>query len=82
MQITIQIGKNGLTEGLIQNLKNMFKKHDDARVHLLKTATRDKEKAEQIAQQICATLGRKYTYKIVGFTIFIKKWRKIPASIK
>lgn len=80
MQTTVQIGKNGLTEGLIDTIKNAFKNHDDVKVSILKSATRDREEIENIANDICTKLGKKYTYNVVGFTIFVKKWRKRPYS--
>lgn len=80
--ITMQIGKNGITEGFIELLKNAFKMHENAKISVLKTATRSREETEKIAQHLCAILGNKFTYKIIGFTIFIKKWRKAPVSVR
>ncbi|MFH1249145.1 MAG: YhbY family RNA-binding protein [archaeon] len=79
-QAKAQIGKNGLTEGLIELLKNSFKNHDSVRISLLKTSTRDRKAAVEIAEKISSKLGKKYTYKIMGFTICLKKWRKAPFS--
>ena len=31
---------------------------------------------EEIAEKIQKELGAKFTYRIVGFAIFLKKWRK------
>lgn len=72
----IQVGKNGLTEGTIGVLKNTFKTHEDVKVSILKSVKRDKEMVENIAKEIIDKLGVNYTYRIVGFTIAIKKWRK------
>lgn len=80
MQTTVQLGKNGVTDGFLGMLNNAFKTHEIVKVTLLKAATRDRREVEGIAQQICTILGKKYTYTIVGFTIFIKKWRKTPFS--
>lgn len=81
-QISVQLGKNGLTEGFLEMLKNAFKTHNSVRVMLLKSATRDRAEAEDIAKNICNSLGKHYTYNIVGFTIFLKKWRKVPVSAR
>lgn len=75
-QATLQIGKNGFTEGIIENIKNCFKTRESVKVCLLKSAGHDREKVREIAEKICRELGKRYTYKIVGFTIFLKKWRK------
>jgi RNA-binding protein YhbY len=72
----IQIGKNGLVEGTFGILRNMFKNHENVRVSILKSGTRDKEEAEKIAKQIIEKLGRNYTYRIIGFVIALKKLRK------
>ena len=76
-QVNFQIGKSGLTEGIIENLKNCFKDRENVKIHILKSAGHDKEKIKDIAKEIIEKLGIKYTYKIVGFTIFVKKWRKV-----
>jgi RNA-binding protein YhbY len=78
MQATVQLGKNGITDGFIETLKNAFKKHDSVKVSLLKSATRDRKEAEETAKNLCKALGKHYTSNILGFTIFLKKWRKIP----
>ncbi len=76
-QASIQIGKKGLTSGIIEYLKNAFKNRENMKVHILKSAGHNKEKVKKIGEEIVDELGKKYTYKIIGFTIFIKKWRKI-----
>jgi len=75
-QSSIQIGKNGLTEGIINVLKNSFKTREDVKVKILKSAGHNQESVKKIAEKIVDELGKNYTYKILGFTIFIKKWRK------
>jgi RNA-binding protein YhbY len=75
-QTTLQIGKNGLTEGNLQALRSLFKTRDDVRISVLKNAGHTKENVKEIAEKIRAELGDHYTYRIVGFTIFLKKWRK------
>lgn len=72
----IQIGKNGLTSGVFEIIRNSFKPRENVKVVLLKGAGHTKENTKEIAEKILEELGNKYTYKIVGFTIFLKKWRK------
>ncbi len=76
MQIDMQIGKNGLTENLLNNLKNVFRKYENVKISVLKNAGHDREKVREMAEKIRTELGEKFTYRIVGFTIFLKKWRK------
>ncbi|HUW44157.1 MAG TPA: YhbY family RNA-binding protein [Bacillota bacterium] len=75
-QAVLQIGKKGVTSGLMKNIENCFKTHKDVKVCLLKNVGHDKKKAREIAEEIIETLGKKYTYRVLGFTIFLKKWRK------
>lgn len=68
----LQLGKNGLTENFIGTLKNAFKTHDIAKI----AVHQHKEETKQIADEIVNKLGNKYTYRIIGFTIVVRKWRK------
>lgn len=76
-QSEIQIGKNGITENFIESLKNNFKTHTSVRISVLKSAGHEKEKIREMAEEILGELGRNYNARIIGFTIVIKKWRKI-----
>lgn len=81
MLVKHNLGKGGLTTGFIELLEKTFKKNDLVKISVLKTATRDKEEIKNIAEKICTELEKrlqkKFTAKIVGFTIIIKKWRKL-----
>ena len=72
----IQIGKNGVSDNLIGTLESHFKNHENVKVVFLKTSTRDRKKIKSSADEIVDKLGKNYTYRILGFTVFIKKWRK------
>ncbi len=73
---TIQIGKNGLTPGTFEIIKNSFKTRENVKAVLLKSAGHTKTHVKEIASKIQEELGNHYTHKIIGFTISIKKWRK------
>ncbi len=72
----LQLGKQGLTDNFIETLKNHFKKNKNVRVSVLKSAGHNKTKVKEYAKEILEKLGNNYTSKVVGFTIFFKKWRK------
>ncbi len=72
----LQIGKQGLTEGFMQSLAAAFKNREDIKIHVLKSGGHEREKIKQMAEEIINKLGKKFTYRIVGFTIFVKKWRR------
>lgn len=74
-QTSIQIGKNGLTDNLIGTLKNHFIKRKNVKVSVLKSAGHDREQVKKMSEEIISKLGPNFTARIVGFTIFLKKWR-------
>lgn len=78
--IQLQIGKNGLTKPFIEGLAKTFKKHDLIKVSVLKSALRDREALKKMAENLCSELKalekKDFTYKAIGYTLVIKKWRK------
>lgn len=74
--IKLQIGKQGLTPEFIENIKKTSVEVENIRINLLKSSGRDKEQVKEIRDEILSKLGPKYTGKILGFTIILKKWRK------
>ena len=72
----LQIGKKGLTPEFIEGLKKAAEGVENIRVSLLKSAGRDREEIKEMKDEILKELGDKFTAKIIGFTIVIKKWRK------
>ncbi|OYT41178.1 hypothetical protein B6U80_01930 [Candidatus Pacearchaeota archaeon ex4484_26] len=73
---TFQLGKQGLKENFIETIRKSFKTRDNVKVSVLHSFSRGREEIKNAACKICEELGKKYTYKIIGFTINIKKWRK------
>lgn len=78
--IAFQIGKKGLTKEFIEGLAKTFKKHDLIKISVLKSALRDREALKEMAQNLCSELKalekKDFTYKAIGYTLVIKKWRK------
>jgi len=72
----VQLGKAGLTERFIDDLRKRFEKVENVRISLLQGSGRNKDKTKAWADEITGALGAKYTAKIIGFTIVVKKWRK------
>jgi len=75
-QAILQIGKNGLTDGFFETLKNTFKNRGNVKIHILKSAGHDREKVKELADKIQQELGKRYIYRILGFSIFFRKLRK------
>lgn len=72
----VQLGKNGITENFIVTLKNHFNKHKNVRIIVLKSASHEKTKIKEYSEEILEKLGKRYTAKTIGFTIFVKRWRR------
>ena len=75
-QVTVQLGKQGLTDNFFLTLENNFKTHENVKIVVLRQGTRDREKMLDIKETILNKLGKNYTARVLGFTIFVKKWRK------
>jgi len=77
-QMELQLGKKGLTNEFIEDIKNKTEKYSNLnlKIHVLKSARENKEDVKKYAEEIISKLGNKFTYKILGFSIFLKKWRK------
>lgn len=71
----LNLGKKGLTPEFIENAKKLFVKAESVRITLLKSSTRDKAEVKKWADEIVEKLGKNYTYKIIGYTIAVRKWR-------
>lgn len=72
--IFAQIGKNGLTESFIENLKNNFKKNKIARISVLRAARENgKEDVKKYAEEIVEKLGGNYRFRIIGFVIVLRR---------
>jgi RNA-binding protein YhbY len=75
----MQLGKKGLTQEFIENLKKAFLKNENIRISVLKSGTRDRAELKQMADKILGELGKNYTCTIIGYTLVLRKWRKARA---
>ena len=74
----MQLGKNGLTNKVLEEIKKRFEKreNENMKIHVLKAAREKRGDVKKYADEIQEFLGDKFTHRVVGFSIFIKKWRK------
>lgn len=72
----IQLGKQGLTKNFIETLKNNFIKNQIIRISVLKSAGHERGKVKAYSEDILKELGVRYTSRIIGFTIVVRKWRR------
>ena len=77
-QIEMHIGKNKLTEEFLLDIRRRFENKGivSIKVSVLKSARESKDDVKKYAEEIKNFLGEKYTYRVLGFSIFLKKWRK------
>lgn len=71
-----QIGKSGVTDGVIDSLELSFKHHKQVKVSALKSSGRNRENIKEMAQEIVNKLHEKKIkcdYRIIGFTIILIK---------
>ncbi len=71
-----QIGKNGMTQGVIDSINSILKTHTQVRISVLKSANRDKDKVKEMADEITTKANYPSSYKIIGFTIILRKQSK------
>lgn len=75
-----QIGKKGISEETIQSLSQDLKTHNKIRISVLRSADRDKNKVKEIAKEIMQKVNYDCNYKIIGFTIILKKQSSKPKN--
>ncbi|MCK4552771.1 YhbY family RNA-binding protein [Candidatus Pacearchaeota archaeon] len=73
----IQLGKQGLTENFLKTLQDHFKKFENVKVSVLKSCCRDRKELKKISEEILEKLGKNYTTRNIGYTIVLKRWRKV-----
>lgn len=69
----LQIGKNGLTDGLVEHARKLVDVEKLIKISILKTATRDKEEAKKMADNLVEKLGKQYTYTMLGYVITLRR---------
>ena len=77
-QLQMQLGKKGLTKEFLEDIKKRFEKPavKNIKVSVLKSARTSREDVKKYSSEILDFLGGKFTSRIIGFSIFLKKWRK------
>jgi RNA-binding protein YhbY len=77
-QIELQLGKKGLTSEFIADIERRLEKYRNAtvKIRVLKSARESKDDVKKYAEELKQKLGEKYTCRTLGFSIFLKKWRK------
>lgn len=72
----LQLGKAGLSEAFIDQVKHIFETERMMKITILKSACRDKSDAKKIGEELVERLGKKYGFKLIGYVLTIIKFRK------
>lgn len=73
-QAIIQIGKNGVSDGVLEQITNILKTRKSTRISMLKTAVSNKKEAEAAAEKIMAHIGNGYRFRLIGHTMVIHRF--------
>jgi len=76
----VQLGKKGLTEEFVKDIEKRLEKYRNAmvKVSVLRSARENgKADVKKYADELIDKLGEKYTARTLGFSIFLRKWRKV-----
>ncbi len=68
-----QLGKRGVSQNFIEQIKNSFKNTKRIKISVLKSCCRNKEDIRNIAEELIKNFGEKFSYKIIGFVIVLMK---------
>jgi len=76
--IEIQLGKNGLSKEFMEDLKKRFDKRGvkNIKIKVLPSARESRDDVKKYSEEIMKYLGNKFNSRIIGFSIFVKKFRK------
>jgi RNA-binding protein YhbY len=77
-----QIGKGGITSGVIRSLNLSLKTHNLLRISTLKSATRDRDKLKEMAESLIKELNYNCKYRLIGYTILLRRQSARPMSKK
>jgi RNA-binding protein YhbY len=71
----LQMGKNGITDNFIEQLRNMFTHTKIVKVTILKSACRNKADAIALADKLVEKLGTKFSYSLIGYVLTVRRFR-------
>jgi RNA-binding protein YhbY len=74
--LQLQIGKNGLTDAVVEQIRNLSLKSERMKITILKSACRDKAEAKQMCEELVEKLGKNYAYRLVGYVCTLFRFRK------
>lgn len=71
--VTFQIGKAGVTPAVIEQLKSILEYHKHIRISALPASGRNRDSIHDMAKTLVARLSIPCEYRVIGFTIALRK---------
>jgi len=72
----LQIGKNGLTDAFVEQVRRLSQDKERMKITILKSACRDKAEAKQMCDDLVEKLGKNYTYRLIGYVCTLLRFRR------
>jgi len=72
-EIVVRIGKKGITEGLVEEIKRNLEKHKIVKIKLLKSYRETIEKSRQELADMIAKLVNAKVVEIRGYTLTLER---------
>lgn len=72
----LQIGKNGLTDAFVEQVRKLSQDKERMKITILKSACRDKSEAKQMCEELVEKLGKNYAYRLIGYVCTLFRFRK------
>lgn len=74
--LQLQIGKNGLTDAFVEQVRKLSQDKERMKIVILKSACRDKAEAKQMCEELIEKLGKNYAYRLIGYVCTLFRFRK------
>lgn len=71
--VAFQIGKAGVNSAVIEQLNRLLEHHKHIRITLLPSSGRNRTTIRQIAEELTGSVSFSCEYRIIGFTIALRK---------
>lgn len=72
----LQMGKNGLSDAFVDQVRSIFDTERMVKISILKSACRDRDEARRIGEDLIGRLGPKFGFKLIGYVLTVSKFRK------
>ncbi len=72
----LQIGKNGLTDAFVEQVRRLSQDKERMKITILKSACRDKAEAKVMCDDLVEKLGKNYTYRLIGYVCTLLRFRR------